>query len=84
LQAGAQPPRIVIPSLRRHSGAAATGVVILAKPESPYLPLLRRCTFKRTGASRTESIFYPQLPEDQSFAGTTRAKASFSPLTLMS
>jgi hypothetical protein len=34
--------------------------------------------------SRTESMFCPQLPADQSFAGATRARASFSPLTLMS
>ena len=31
----------------RHSGEAQ-GVVILAKPESPYWLFLRRCTFRRT------------------------------------
>src|SRR5664279_552422 len=68
----------------RHSGAAATEVVILAKPESPYLPLLRRCTFRRADASHTESMFCPQLATNASFAGATRAKASFLPITLMS
>jgi hypothetical protein len=58
-------------------------VVILAQPESPYLPLLRRCTFRRTDASRTESMFFPQLATNESFAGATPAKASFSPITLM-
>jgi hypothetical protein len=33
--------------------------------------------------NRTESMFYPQLAADESFAEATRAKASFSPITLM-
>jgi hypothetical protein len=33
--------------------------------------------------SRIESMFCQQLPCNESFAGATRAKASFSPITLM-
>jgi hypothetical protein len=40
--------------------------------------------FQEDRISRTESTFYPQLAANQSFAASTRSKASFSPLTLMS
>jgi hypothetical protein len=64
--------------IHRASGSPRT--VILAQPESPYLSLLSRCTFRKTGASRTESIFYPQVASDESFSGVTRSKASiFTP-----
>jgi hypothetical protein len=41
-------------------------------------------TFFLNRISLKESMFYPQLAADQSFAGTTPAKASISPITLMS
>ena len=58
----------------RHSGEARISVLAFVAP----------LHFQEDRISRTESTFYPQLAANESFAGVTSAKASFSPLTLMS
>ncbi|MGD0889501.1 MAG: hypothetical protein ABR889_09660, partial [Acidobacteriaceae bacterium] len=57
----------------RHSGEARISVLAFVAP----------LHFQEDRISRTESTFYPQLAANESFAGTTSAKASFSPITLM-
>src|SRR5664280_2018443 len=66
-RASGSPRAVILAKPQESSFLRIPGVVILAKPESPYLPLLSRCTFRRTDASRTKSIFYPQAPCNQSF-----------------
>jgi hypothetical protein len=74
----------------RHSGAAP-GVVILARSQessfwrSQNLRIGFYCAaaLQEDRISRTESIFYPQIAANQSFAASTRSKASFSPITLI-
>ena len=68
----------------RHSERSPRSCHSERSEESPYWPLLRRCTFRRTDTSRTESMFYQQFAANESFAGTTRIRASFSPITLRS